>query len=239
MTSYYTFFLIHKFGVSVQASQVYLFVFLAAVAAGTFFGGPLGDRFGRKLVIWFSILGVLPFTLALPYANLFWTGVLSVAIGVILASAFSTIVVFAQELMPDRVGMIAGMFFGFAFGMGGIGAAVLGTLADSDQHRVRVPRLRVPAGDRDFDGLPARPQPPHARRASARPARTPPDAVAHIVAAPRAAHDRRLDRDHVDPGLRDAVGPGAGALRRSQHLGFCVSRLYRCGRARDATRGHP
>jgi MFS transporter, FSR family, fosmidomycin resistance protein len=130
MTSYYTFFLIHKFGVSVQASQLYLFVFLAAVAAGTFFGGPLGDRFGRKRVIWFSILGVLPFTLVLPYANLFWTGALSVVIGVILASAFSTIVVFAQELMPGRVGMIAGIFFGFAFGMGGLGAAVLGTLAD-------------------------------------------------------------------------------------------------------------
>ncbi len=130
MTSYYTFFVIHKFGVSVQASQVYLFVFLAAVAAGTFFGGPLGDRMGRKLVIWVSILGVLPFTLALPYANLFWTGVLSVVVGLILASAFSTIVVFAQELMPDRIGMIAGMFFGFAFGMSGIGAAVLGTLAD-------------------------------------------------------------------------------------------------------------
>ena len=131
MTSYYTFFLIHKFGVSVQASQVHLFVFLGAVAAGTFFGGPLGDRFGRKLVIWFSILGVLPFSLLLPYANLFWTGVLSVAIGVILASAFSTIVVFAQELMPGRVGTIAGIFFGFAFGMGGIGAAVIGTLADA------------------------------------------------------------------------------------------------------------
>jgi len=130
MTSYYTFFLIHRFGVSVQGSQVYLFVFLAAVAAGTFFGGPIGDRIGRKKVIWFSIFGVLPFTLALPYANLFWTGVLSVAIGVILASAFSTIVVFAQELMPGRVGMIAGIFFGVAFGMGGIGAAVLGTLAD-------------------------------------------------------------------------------------------------------------
>ncbi len=130
MTSYYTFFLIHKFGVSVQASQLYLFVFLAAVAAGTFFGGPLGDRFGRKLVIWFSILGVLPFTLVLPYASLLWTGVLSVAIGVILASAFATMVVFAQELMPGRVGMISGIFFGVAFGMGGIGAAVLGTLAD-------------------------------------------------------------------------------------------------------------
>jgi FSR family fosmidomycin resistance protein-like MFS transporter len=109
---------------------VHLFIFLAAVAAGTFFGGPFGDRFGRKLVIWVSILGVLPFTLLLPYANLFWTGALSVAIGVILASAFATIVVFAQELLPGRVGMIAGVFFGVAFGMGGIGAAVLGFLAD-------------------------------------------------------------------------------------------------------------
>ena len=131
LTSYYTFFLIHKFGVSVQASQLHLFIFLAAVAAGTFFGGPLGDRFGRKLVIWFSILGALPFALLLPYANLFWTGVLSVAIGLIMASAFSTIVVFAQELVPGRVGMISGIFFGVAFGMGGIGAAVLGWLADA------------------------------------------------------------------------------------------------------------
>lgn len=131
LTSYYTFFLIQKFGVSVQGSQLYLFVFLAAVAAGTFFGGPLGDRFGRKLVIWFSILGMLPFTLLLPYTNLFWTGALSVLIGLIMASAFSTIVVFAQELVPGRVGMIAGIFFGVAFGMGGIGAAVLGALADA------------------------------------------------------------------------------------------------------------
>jgi FSR family fosmidomycin resistance protein-like MFS transporter len=131
LTSYYTFFLIHKFGVSVQASQLYLFVFLAAVAAGTFFGGPLGDRFGRKRVIWFSILGMLPFTLLLPYTNLFWTGVISVPVGLIMASAFPTIVVFAQELVPGRVGMIAGIFFGVAFGMGGIGAAVLGALADA------------------------------------------------------------------------------------------------------------
>jgi FSR family fosmidomycin resistance protein-like MFS transporter len=131
LTSYYTFFLIHKFEVSVQASQLYLFIFLAAVAAGTFFGGPLGDRFGRKLVIWISILGMLPFTLLLPYTNLFWTGVLSVLIGMIMASAFSTIVVFAQELVPGRVGMISGIFFGVAFGMGGIGAAVLGKLADA------------------------------------------------------------------------------------------------------------
>jgi FSR family fosmidomycin resistance protein-like MFS transporter len=130
MTSYLTFFLIEKFGVSVQASQIYLFVFLAAVAAGTFFGGPLGDRFGRKAVIWVSILGVLPFTLALPHASLMWTGVLAVVIGVVMASAFATIVVFAQELMPGRVGMVGGIFFGLAFGMGGIGAAALGVLAD-------------------------------------------------------------------------------------------------------------
>ena len=131
LTSYYTFFVIHKFGLSVQASQLHLFMFLAAVAAGTFFGGPLGDRFGRKLVIWFSILGALPFALLLPYANLFWTGALVMVIGLIMATAFSTIVVFAQELVPGRVGMISGIFFGVAFGMGGIGAAVLGWLADA------------------------------------------------------------------------------------------------------------
>jgi MFS transporter, FSR family, fosmidomycin resistance protein len=129
--SYYTFFLIHKFGVSVQGSQFHLFLFLAGVAAGTFFGGPFGDRFGRKRVIWLSILGVLPFSIALPYASLFWTAVLATLIGFIIASAFSTIVVFAQELVPGRVGMIAGVFFGVAFGMGGIGAAVLGALADA------------------------------------------------------------------------------------------------------------
>jgi len=131
LSSYYTFFLIHKFDVSVQESQLYLFVFLAAVAAGTFFGGPFGDRFGRKRVIWLSILGALPFTLLLPYTNLFWTAALSVLIGLIMATAFSTIVVFAQELVPGRVGMIAGIFFGVAFGMGGVGAAVLGSLADA------------------------------------------------------------------------------------------------------------
>jgi FSR family fosmidomycin resistance protein-like MFS transporter len=130
MTSYYTFFLIDKFHVSVQHSQMLLFLFLFAVAAGTLIGGPVGDRIGRKYVIWFSILGVAPFTLLLPYANLFWTGVLSVAIGVILASAFSAILVYAQELVPGKVGLIAGLFFGLAFGMGGIGAAVLGRLAD-------------------------------------------------------------------------------------------------------------
>jgi MFS transporter, FSR family, fosmidomycin resistance protein len=131
ISSYYTFYLIHKFGVSVQASQLYLFVFLGAVAAGTIAGGPIGDRFGRKHVIWFSILGVLPFTLVLPYASLFWTAVLSVPIGLILASAFSTMVVYAQELVPGKVGAISGLFFGLAFGMGGVGAAVLGWLADA------------------------------------------------------------------------------------------------------------
>lgn len=130
LTSYYTFYLISKFGVSVQTSQVYLFVLLGAVAAGTVIGGPVGDRVGRKPVIWASILGVLPFSLLLPHANLLWTAVLTVIIGVILASAFSAILVYAQELMPGRVGMISGLFFGFAFGMGGIGAAVLGWLAD-------------------------------------------------------------------------------------------------------------
>lgn len=130
LTSYYTFYLIARFHLSVQSSQLHLFAFLGAIAAGTLIGGPLGDRFGRKYVIWGSILGVLPFTLALPYANLFWTGVLSVIIGLILASAFSAILVYAQELMPGRVGLISGLFFGFAFGIAGIGAAVLGHLAD-------------------------------------------------------------------------------------------------------------
>ncbi|MFD0752087.1 MFS transporter [Mucilaginibacter calamicampi] len=131
MTSYYTFFLIHKFHVTVQQSQIYLFVFLGAVAAGTLFGGPLGDRFGRKYIIWISILGVAPFTLILPYASLFWTVVLSGIIGLILASAFSAILVYATELVPGKVGMIAGLFFGLAFGMGGLGSALLGKLADN------------------------------------------------------------------------------------------------------------
>jgi MFS transporter, FSR family, fosmidomycin resistance protein len=130
MTSYYTFYLIEQFEVSVRSAQLYLFVYLAAVAIGTVAGGALGDRFGRKFVIWFSILGVLPFTLALPYANLFWTAVLSVPIGMILASAFPAIVVYGQELVPFRVGTVAGLFFGFAFGLGGIGAALLGQVAD-------------------------------------------------------------------------------------------------------------
>jgi MFS transporter, FSR family, fosmidomycin resistance protein len=130
LSSYYTFYLIHKFGLSVQNAQIHLFVFLGAVAAGTFAGGPIGDRFGRKPVIWFSILGAFPFALMLPYASLFWTGVLSVAIGLILASAFAAIIVYAQELVPGRVGLMAGMFFGFSFGLGGLGAAVLGQVAD-------------------------------------------------------------------------------------------------------------
>lgn len=129
-TSYFTFYLIEKFDLSVASSQLYLFLFLGSVAAGTFFGGPIGDRIGRKKVIWFSILGVAPFTLALPYVDLFWTGVLSMIIGFVLASAFSAIVVFAQELVPGNVGMIAGVFFGLMFGFGGIGAALLGRLAD-------------------------------------------------------------------------------------------------------------
>jgi FSR family fosmidomycin resistance protein-like MFS transporter len=131
LTSYFTFYLIHKFGVSVQAAQLHLFAFLGAVAVGTLAGGPIGDRIGRKYVIWVSILGVLPLTLLLPYANLFWTGPLSVVIGLMLASAFPAIVVFAQELAPGKVGMISGLFFGFSFGMGGLGAAVLGRVADS------------------------------------------------------------------------------------------------------------
>ena len=131
ITGYYTFFLIDKFHLSVQGSQFHLFIFLAAVAAGTLAGGPLGDRFGRKYIIWISILGAAPFTMMLPYANLLWTSVLSVIIGVIISSAFSAILVYAQELMPGKVGMIAVLFFGFAFGMGGLGSAVLGRLADS------------------------------------------------------------------------------------------------------------
>jgi FSR family fosmidomycin resistance protein-like MFS transporter len=130
LTSFYTFYLIDTFGVSVQAAQVYLFVFLAAVAVGTLAGGPVGDRIGFKAVIWGSILGVVPFTLALPHVNLLWTVLLSIPIGLVLASAFSAIVVYAQELVPGRVGMVAGLFFGFSFGMGAIGAAALGRLAD-------------------------------------------------------------------------------------------------------------
>jgi FSR family fosmidomycin resistance protein-like MFS transporter len=130
INSYYTFYLMNKFQLPVRSAQLHLFIFLGAVAAGTIVGGPVGDRIGRKYVIWWSILGVLPFTLLLPYANLWWTSILSVIIGMILASAFSAILVYAQELVPGRVGMISGLFFGFAFGMGGVGAALLGKLAD-------------------------------------------------------------------------------------------------------------
>ena len=130
LSNYYTFYLIKKFGVSVATSQRYLFLFLLSAAVGTILGGPIGDRIGRRLVIWFSILGVLPFTLLLPHLNLFWTGVVTVPIGLILASAFSAIVVYAQDLLPGRVGMVSGIFFGLAFGLGGLGAAALGWLAD-------------------------------------------------------------------------------------------------------------
>ena len=131
ISSFYTFYLMETFQVSVRDSQLYLFVFLGAVAVGTIVGGPIGDRLGRKTVIWFSILGVLPFTLLLPFANLFWTIMLSIVIGTVLASAFPAIIVFAQELVPHKVGAISGLFFGFAFGMGGLGAALLGVLADA------------------------------------------------------------------------------------------------------------
>jgi FSR family fosmidomycin resistance protein-like MFS transporter len=130
ISSYYTFFLIGKVGVSVKSAQLHLFLFLAAIAAGTFLGGPIGDRIGRKAVIWASILGMAPFALILPHANLFWSGVLTAIIGVIGASAFSAILVYAQKLVPGKVGLMAGLFFGLAFGLGGIGSAVLGVLAD-------------------------------------------------------------------------------------------------------------
>ena len=145
IASYYSFYLIEKFHVSVQSAQIYLFVFLLAMALGTLFGGPIGDRIGRKRVIWVSILGVAPFTLLLPFVNLPWTCALTFVIGLILSSAFSAIVVFAQELMPGKVGAVSGLFFGFAFGIGGIGAAVLGGLADQLRHRVRVSDLRLSA----------------------------------------------------------------------------------------------
>jgi FSR family fosmidomycin resistance protein-like MFS transporter len=130
ITNYYTFYLIARFGVSIQQAQIYLFVFLFAAALGTILGGPVGDRFGRKIVIWFSILGVTPFTLLLPFANLAWTVVLTVFIGAILASAFSAILVYAQDLLPGNVGLVAGLFFGLAFGIAGAGSALLGRLAD-------------------------------------------------------------------------------------------------------------
>jgi len=131
LNTYYTFYLMQRFGMTAQDAQFHLFLFLGSVALGTLVGGPVGDRIGRKYVIWASILGVLPFTLALPHADLFWTSMLSIVIGLILSSAFSAILVYAQELLPGKVGMIAGLFFGFAFGMGGLGAALLGQLADA------------------------------------------------------------------------------------------------------------
>ncbi|MBU6498785.1 MAG: MFS transporter [Rhodospirillales bacterium] len=131
LSSYFTFYLIQKFGLSVHAAQMHLFVFMASIALGTLLGGPLGDRIGRKTVIWMSILGVLPFSLALPYVGLAWTGMLTVIIGLLMASAFPAILVYAQELVPGRVGLIAGIFFGLAFGLGGLGAAVLGRIADA------------------------------------------------------------------------------------------------------------
>ncbi len=129
-TNYFTFYLIERFGLSVQQSQMYLFIFLASVALGTFIGGPVGDRIGRKAVIWISFLGVAPFALALPYANLMGTAVLAVAVGLIMSSAFAALVVYAQEAVPGRVGMVSGLMFGLMFGIGGIGAAGLGNLAD-------------------------------------------------------------------------------------------------------------
>ena len=131
LNTYYTFYLMERFGLTAQNAQFHLFLFLGSIALGTLVGGPVGDRIGRKYVIWASILGVLPFTLALPHASLFWTSVLTIVIGLILSSAFSAILVYAQELLPGKVGMIAGLFFGFAFGMGGLGAALLGELADA------------------------------------------------------------------------------------------------------------
>jgi len=130
ISSYFTFYLIEKFGLSVQEAQFHLVLFLASCAVGTLIGGPIGDKFGRKYVIWFSVLGAAPFTLLLPFMDLFWTGVLSVVIGIIISSAFPAILVFAQELLPKKLGMVSGLFYGFAFGMGGLGSALLGNLAD-------------------------------------------------------------------------------------------------------------
>ena len=230
ISSYYTFYLIEKFGVSVQSAQLHLFVFLGAVAAGTIIGGPVGDRLGRKWVIWASILGVLPFTLALPYVNLFWTGVLSVAIGVILASAFSAILVFAQELVPGRIGMVSGLFFGFAFGTAGIGAALLGDLADRDRHRVRLPALLLPAGA----GAPHRVSAAHReRRAAAAGAAGDGcgDGAAGLVirgagsrrSGPRASRSdpaaKAADRVTFHPcGSRRIGGRPAACARRSNHV---------------------
>ena len=155
LNSYYTFYLIQTFGVSIQGSQVLLFVFLASVAAGTFLGGPLVDRFGAKFVIWGSILGVLPFTLLLPHLGLVGTVINSIAIGLIISSAFSAMIVYAQELTPGNVGAVAGLFFGLSFGLGGVGAALLGHAGRQDEPHLRLSRLRLPAGGRPVGRLPA------------------------------------------------------------------------------------
>ena len=156
LSSYYIFYLIDKFGVSTQAAQLYLFIFLAANAVGAFFGGPLGDRFGRKYVIWFSILGALPFTLALPYAGLYASAVLTVFIGLIISSTTSSIIVFAQELMPHRFGMISGVFFGMSRSdIGGLGAAVLGKVADLAGIAFVYQVCAFPPRDRVARGVPA------------------------------------------------------------------------------------
>jgi MFS transporter, FSR family, fosmidomycin resistance protein len=162
MSSYYTFFLMEKFGLSVKSAQLPLFGFLFAVAAGTLLGGPIGDRIGRKSVIWASILGVAPFALALPYASLFWVGILTAIIGLILASAFSAILVYAQELVPGRVGLIAGLFFGLAFGLGGIGSAALGALADRTSIPC-LPGLFLPSAYRSVDVALTEPRTPAPR----------------------------------------------------------------------------
>ena len=155
LTSYYTFFLIHEFHVSVQSAQLHLFVFLGGRRGRHVRGRAVGDRFGRKYVIWGSILGVLPFTLVLPYANCSGPRILSVVIGVILASAFSAILVYAQELLPGRVGLVSGLFFGFAFGVGGHRRGRARQARGRHEHRRRLPRLRVPAGARPADGVAA------------------------------------------------------------------------------------
>ncbi len=157
LSSYYTFYLIHKFHVCVQSAQLHLFVFLGAVAVGTIVGGPVGDRIGRKYVIWCSILGVLPFTLMLPYANLFWTGVLTVLIGLILASAFSAILVYAQELVPGKVGTISGSVLRAGLRHGRCRRRATGAVGRPDQHRLRLPGVLVPAVDRTPDGVSAEP----------------------------------------------------------------------------------
>ena len=166
---------------SVRSAQLHLFVFLASAALGAMIGGPLGDRLGRKYIIWVSILGVLPFTLLLPHANLFWTAVLTVPIGLILSSAFPAIVVYAQELLPGRTGTVAGLFFGFAFGMGGVGAAVLGALADHVGIDARLPAVRLPAAHRAAGRLPAGSAPAAG-------------AACRLICSPREAHLTRAAR---------------------------------------------